>query len=488
MNDGRGVALSSNSLFFFIIFELKTGGVYMAKLWEKNYSTDKLIEEFTVGRDYRLDMNLIPSDCFASMAHAIMLEAVGIISKDDLEKLKEGLITIVREHGEGKFQIDREEEDGHTAIENRLVDLCGDAGKRIHTGRSRNDQSVTAVRIYGRSAVLAVLKDGLSLAENMLAFSEKYEKTPMPGRTHMQTAMPSTVGLWMGAWAEELVDDLKTVTHTLELINQNPLGAAAGYGVPLPLDREMTARLMGFPRVQNNVIYANNSRGKFESLILDSLDQIGLTLSKIAQDLILFSLPEFGYFKLPDKLCTGSSIMPQKKNPDGLELTRASSAVLSSAASEVKNIIRSLPSGYNRDVQMTKEPFIRGTKLALTMVRVMDLTISRLQVNEDRLLQAFTPDIFATDAALEMVARGSTFREAYKEVGLNLDKLTERNPLDSVKNRTYGGTAGNPQREFSYADIQSLRAVEDRIGREVEEAFTRLMGRGFPIIPSADYR
>ena len=460
----------------------------MAKLWQKDYSTDKLIEEFTVGRDYRLDMNLVPSDCMASIAHARMLNSVKILSDSDFTKLKDELIHIIKDHKEGRFLISLSDEDGHTAIENRLSRVCGDSGKRIHTGRSRNDQVVTCVRIFARSMLLEILESGLSLVETLLGFAEKHKNVPMPGRTHMQTAMPSSVGLWAGAFAEELTDDMQMLFNTLKIINQNPLGAAAGYGVPLPLDREMTAQLMGFPKVQNNVIYVNNSRGKFESIILDSLDQIGLSLSKMAQDLILFSLPEFGYFKLPDELCTGSSIMPQKKNPDGLELTRSASAVISGASAEVKNIIRSLPSGYNRDFQAAKEPFIKGNRMTLTVLKVMELTIGKLQVNEDNLIAGFTSDIFATDAALEMVASGSTFREAYKEVGLNLDKLTGRDPYESIQSRTHSGSAGNPKFDLCTESVAVLRKNTEKISTAVNSAFTKLTGEDIQIIPSIDYR
>jgi argininosuccinate lyase len=460
----------------------------MAKLWEKDYSTDKLIEEFTVGRDYRLDMNLIPSDCIASIAHARMLNSINILSDSDFNELKTELMHIIHDHKEGKFHINQSDEDGHTAIENRLSEVCGDSGKRIHTGRSRNDQVVTCVRVFSRSMLLEILEAGLTLTDSLLVFAEKYKDIPMVGRTHMQTAMPSTVGLWAGAFAEELADDMTMVFNTLQIINQNPLGAAAGYGVPLPLNREMSAELMGFPKVQNNVIYVNNSRGKFESIILDSLDQIGLTLSKMAQDLILFSLPEFGYFKLPDELCTGSSIMPQKKNPDGLELTRSASAVISAASTEVKNIIRSLPSGYNRDFQSAKEPFIRGNRMALTILKVMDLTITKLQVNEDRLVAGFTPDIYATDAALEMVAAGSTFREAYKEVGLNLNKLTDRDPYEAVKSRTHSGSTGNPRFEICREAIDQLKSRIEKISTAVNSAVSELTGEDVQIILPEDYR
>jgi len=460
----------------------------MAKLWEKDYSTDKLIEEFTVGRDYRLDMNLIPSDCIASMAHARMLNSINILTDDDFSKLKKGLLQIIDDHSKGNFYINLSDEDGHTAIENCLSESCGDAGKRIHTGRSRNDQVVTSVRVFARSMLLEILEAGFSLTETLLSFAEKNRDIPMPGRTHMQTAMPSSVGLWAGAFAEELADDLKMVYNTLEIINQNPLGAAAGYGVPLPLNREMTTELMGFSKVQNNVIYVNNSRGKFESVILDSLDQIGLTLSKMAQDLILFSLPEFGYFKLPDELCTGSSIMPQKKNPDGLELTRSASAVISAASTEVKNIIRSLPSGYNRDFQAAKEPFIKGNRMALMVLRVMDLTIDKLRVKEENLIGGFTSDIHATDAALELVAAGSTFREAYKEVGLNLDKLGDRDPYEAIKSRTHSGSTGNPRFDICRETVQGLKLNTKKISTAVRSAVIDLTGRDIQIILPEDYR
>jgi argininosuccinate lyase len=435
-----------------------------------------------------LDMNLIPSDCIASIAHAKMLTTIGILSESDFQKLKDELLHIITDHKEGNFSIKLSDEDGHTAIENRLSNVCGDSGKRIHTGRSRNDQVVTSVRIFSRSMLLDILEAGLTLTESILSFAEQYKDIPMPGRTHMQTAMPSSVGLWAGAYAEELADDMKMVYNTLEIINQNPLGAAAGYGVPLPLNREMTAELMGFPKVQNNVIYVNNSRGKFESIILDSLDQIGLTLSKMAQDLILFSLPEFGYFKLPDELCTGSSIMPQKKNPDGLELTRAASAVISGASTEVKNIIRSLPSGYNRDFQAAKEPFIKGNRMALNVIRVMDLTMKKLLVNEKNLIAGFTPDIHATDAALEMVAAGSTFREAYKEVGLNLGKLINRDPYEAIKSRTHSGSTGNPRFELCSESIKVLKIKTEQISTNVNRAVWELTGSDIQIIPPVDYR
>ncbi len=415
----------------------------MGKLWQKNYSLNKLMEEFTVGRDFELDQNLVISDCIASTAHGEMLNSMGILSDEELEAVKTGLKDIVNLSVKNIFPITPSDEDCHTAIENYLVSHIGDAGKKIHTGRSRNDQVLTALRIYSRDFLFGFISESISLSKTLLEFALKHEMTPMPGRTHMQVAMPSSVGLWAGAFAEELGDSIGMIHAILNVIDQSPLGSAASYGVPLPLDRELTASLMGFSKVQNNVLYVNNSRGKFESLIIDSLDQVLLTLSKMAQDLILFSLPEFGYFSLPSELCSGSSIMPQKKNPDGLELMRAKSASLSAYSIQIKNIIRSLPTGYNRDFQEVKEPFIRGIKLALQSVRIMQLTVTELVVNRKNLEKAFSSDIFATDEALKLVLAGKNFRDAYKEVGTHLERVETMSPLDGIKTRTSTGTAGN---------------------------------------------
>jgi len=415
----------------------------MGKLWQKGYSLNKLMEEFTVGRDFELDQNLVISDCLASSAHGQMLKSIGILNSEEYESIQKGLQEIVELSGSNSFPISLSDEDCHTAIENYLVAHIGDAGKKIHTGRSRNDQVLTCLRVYSRDFLFTFMKETISLSGTLTNFAKEYEMTPMPGRTHMQIAMPSSVGLWAGAFAEEIADSLKMINSVLTVIDQSPLGSAASYGVPIPLDRELTATLMGFPKIQNNVLYVNNSRGKFESLIIDSLDQVVLTLSKMAQDLILFSLPEFGYFSLPPELCSGSSIMPQKKNPDGLELLRAKSASISSYGIQIKNIIRSLPTGYNRDFQEVKEPFIKGIKLALQSVRIMQLTVSELVVNKENLLRAFTPEIFATDEAIKMVLSGKSFRDAYRDVGTNLDKVEVMSPLEGIKTRTSSGTAGN---------------------------------------------
>lgn len=415
----------------------------MSKIWAKDYELDSLIEEYTVGNDYILDLDLIEFDCIGSIAHAKMLSTIGILTDDEYQKLEAELNNIIEDVKNNNFVIKRSDEDCHTAIEARLTDRLGEVGKKIHTGRSRNDQVITATRLYTKFQIEQTISSGLSLITSLTKMARENSDVPMVGRTHMQTAMPSSIGLWMGAFAEELTDSLRLLESIYHIVDQNPLGSAASYGVPLPLDRALTAELLGFKKVQNNVLYVNNSRGKFESMVLDALDQISLTLSKMAQDLILFSLPEFDYFSLPKELCSGSSIMPQKKNPDGFELLRSKSAIVSSCAFQVKSIIRSLPSGYNRDFQDTKEPFLRGCNTALLSIRVMELSMINLKVNKDKCLEGFTPEIYATDAALELVAKGASFRDAYVEVGLNVDKLGQRDAVESIKSRTHLGSTGN---------------------------------------------
>lgn len=415
----------------------------MSKLWEKGYALDKLIEEFTVGEDPLLDQRLVAADCLASMAHAKMLSRISILTTEEFQALRKELSAIIRLNRDGRFSISREDEDCHTAIENHLVQSVGEAGKKIHTGRSRNDQVIAALRLYTRSFLLEFQAAVLDLVQVLLAFAEQHRDLPMPGRTHLQAAMPSSVGLWSGAWLEELLDDLSLVDTAYALNNSCPLGSAASYGVPLPLDREMVAESLAFDRVQNNVLYVNNSRGKFESVVLDAVEQVVLTLSKMAQDLILFSLPEFGYFRLPDELFAGSSIMPQKKNPCMLELIRAKAATLSRYSAQVKSIIRALPSGYNRDFQETKAPFLRGLDLALISVRVMRGVVAKLQPDAERLREGFTQDIYATDRALELVARGVPFREAYRSIASDLGALEKDDPDAAIRRRSYTGTTGN---------------------------------------------
>ena len=431
----------------------------MAKLWDKNYDLDALIERFTVGSDYILDLKLLPADCVASAAHATMLASAGIISAKDKELLLAELAALLKDFDAGEFVILPEHEDGHTAIEERLIARLGDVGKKIHTGRSRNDQVLTAQRLYSRGLLCAVAEAVCSLVEVLLEYGRTHALTPMPGRTHMQPAMPSSVGLWAMAFAEQLLDTCELLDTAYRLNDQSPLGAAASYGVPLPLDRELTARLLGFSKVQTNVLYANNSRGVMESIVLDSFEQLGLCLGKLASDCITFSLPEFGYFSLPDRLCSGSSIMPQKKNPDGLELVRAKTAALSGQAQGVKNVIRALPSGYNRDFQETKAPLIHGGRTILDCLSVTQLTMEELEINKDALVAGFGPDIYATDKAIELVQGGMSFRDAYRKVAAEIDQMEDRSPAESLLSRRHLGTPNNLDVDGSAVRLSAYRST-----------------------------
>jgi argininosuccinate lyase len=383
--------------------------------------------------------------------------------------LERALAEIIVLDRNGEFDITVSDEDCHTAIEAYLTKAVGEAGKKIHTGRSRNDQVQTALRLWMREFSLQMALQTSLLARDLLAFAESHVDVPMPGRTHMQLAMPSSVALWAASFAEELVDESRHLLDLSNLLDQSPLGSAASYGTPLALDRAFSAAQLGFARVQNNVLYANNSRGKFEAMLLDGCDYVSLTASKLAQDLMLFSLPELGYFSLPKELCTGSSIMPQKKNPDGLELTRSRSAIVSSCSQRVKSIIRSLPSGYNRDFQDTKEPLFTGTKTALLVVRVMRLMVQKLQVNEQALLAGCKSELYATDEVLKRLALGASFRDVYREVGMDLDSVSSYDPLETIRGRTSLGTTGNLGLEQALSQAQAL-------GRECESRLDALLG------------
>jgi argininosuccinate lyase len=428
----------------------------VAKLWQKGYTINNLLESFTVGQDYLLDSQLIKADCAGSVAHTRGLAKVGLLDPQEQRNIEQVIQTIAQQADQAPIEISISQEDCHTWIEEHLTHMLGDLGKKVHLGRSRNDQVLTTLRLYGKDMILRIRRSLLELIIRLADFAEIHERVPMPGRTHMQIAMPSTLGLWAVAYLEQLLQDYSLIMAVWHITDCSPLGAAASYGVPLPLDREFTQQTLGFAKLFRNPLGANNSRGKIESATLDSLDQIAITLSKLAQDLILFSLPEFGYFSLPDELTSGSSIMPQKKNPDGLELMRARAASISGWATQAKNVIRSLPSGYNRDFQDTKEPFLRGLRTALECITISDLTIEKLVVHPDKLTAGFTSDIYATDDAIALVEQGYTFRDAYKQVGMNLDQVKTRNPEDLLARRTSVGYAGNLGLKLFRNDVDGL--------------------------------
>ncbi len=417
----------------------------MNKLWQKGYELNEVIERFTVGDDYILDRELIEFDCYGSIAHAAMLAKIGILTAHEFQSLHNVLVRYAKTPGSLKILV--EDEDVHTALEHALCAEVGEAGKKIHTARSRNDQVLVDVRLYARDQLLLLMRELITCMSTLHAFAEQHAYVPLVGRTHFQKAMPSSIGLWMGALAESLLDDLELIKAAYALINQCPLGSAASYGTPLPIDRQLVSDLLGFDKVQNNVLYANNSRGKFESIILHALVQVMTDMSKYATDIILFSTPEFGYFNLPQELCSGSSLMPQKRNPCMLELVRAKTATVTSCLTNVLDIIKALPTGYNRDFQETKRPFMLGLKTTRDAITVFTLVIKGMTVNEDVCKQAFTSEVCATDEALALIKEGIPFRDAYKKIALNLGSLAKKHSVLDFKSmlaqRTQIGATGN---------------------------------------------
>jgi len=387
---------------------------------------------YTAGQDRVLDAALVEADCFGTAAHATMLSRLPLqpplLSPADAQAIVAELRNVLADAAAGKFAITLEDQDVHLAVERRLTEKLGDLGKRVHACRSRNDQVAVDLRLFAKVRLQEAALAAAELARALLAFARRHEKVPMVGRTHMQPAMPSSGGLWASAWAESLLDDLVLLRTAYELNDQCPLGSAASYGVPVPIDRQLTSDLLGFARPVHNVLHANQARGKLEAIILSALGQAMLTLSRFAQDLILFSMPEFGYFRLPAEFTTGSSIMPQKRNPDVPELLRAKAAKVLAYANLVAEIVRAAPSGYNRDLQETKAPFMEGFELAISSLRILAPLVGGLEVDAAALRRGFGPDVYATDRALELVAQGMPFRDAYHEVKANLDKLAGHDP------------------------------------------------------------
>ena len=392
----------------------------MSKLWDKGYDLNSQIEAFTVGQDYLLDQELVSYDCVASKAHVDVLEAAELLSHDEAGKIKAELDVIIQLQLKGDFSIDRTQEDCHTAIEAHLTKALGDVGKKIHTARSRNDQVLTALRLYYKDKLSQIeeLREELIIA--LKVFLTNYGKVAYPGYTHMQKAMPSSFGLWANAFIESMQDNGRMLDAARDVMDQSPLGTAAGYGVPLDIDRGLGAKSMGFKRVQNNPIYAQFSRGKLEVHMIQVLSQMTYDLNKIASDLILFNMDEFGFVNLPDEFCTGSSIMPQKKNPDVLELMRAKHHEVTACGFQISSISSNLISGYNRDVQLTKEPAMKALRITQESMEIAILLFQHLEVNPEACEKAMTPELFATERTYELVKEGKPFRDAYQQVAEEL--------------------------------------------------------------------
>ncbi len=396
----------------------------MSKLWKKTDSkSDPLIEKFTAGTDYHFDMLLMPFDILASSAHARELGRIDILTKKELSDIERELETLHKLHADGKVRINPSDEDCHTVIENFLVRKLGETGKKIHTGRSRNDQVLTALRLYTKSNLQSIQKQTATLAQEFIDAAEIYCALPMPGYSHTQQAMLTTVGHYYANFVESLLDDTDFLASAITHIDKNPLGTAAGFGSSIPLDRKRTTEDMDFGAIQINSLYAQNSRGKFESVALETLAQIMLTLNRFATDMLLFTSQEFNFFSATDTIVTGSSIMPQKRNLDPLELVRGNTSVVIANQLMIKDITKNLMSGYNRDLQLMKKPLMESVSIVSDSIEVARKVLAGLTPNAEIIASKIHPGIFMADIANALVQeKGIPFRDAYK--------LASSSPID----------------------------------------------------------
>jgi argininosuccinate lyase len=398
-------------------------------LWDKGDSVDEAILAFSAGDEYRLDERLVPYDCRASIAHVRMLETVGGVTSHERDQLIAGLEEITRLHASGAFVIRRDQEDCHTAIEEWLTTHVGEAGKKIHLGRSRNDQVLTALRLYEKEALVAVRERLAAYRQAVVDKAAAHGDVPMPGYTHMRRAMPTTVGTWLSAFADAALDDRVLLDTVLTLIDRSPLGTGAGYGIPVfDLDRSATAEELGFAMIHDNPISAHMSRGKYEGLILAALSQTLFGLNRLATDLLIFSMPELGFVRLPASLCTGSSVMPQKQNPDVLELVRAKYHVVLAEEFKVKSLIGNLMTGYQRDLGLTKEPVYIGCDTTRACLDIMTLVVDAVEIDAAALRAAMSDDLHATAAAYRLVKNGMPFRDAYRRIAEQYRKSSNGAP------------------------------------------------------------
>lgn len=411
------------------------------KLWDKGINVNEAIEKFTVGKDRELDLYLAPYDILGSMAHVKMLESVGLIEKKELPVLLEALKKLYKKSAAKNFVIEDGVEDVHSQVEFLLTQELGDLGKKIHSGRSRNDQVLLDLKLFTRDAIKEIVLATEKLVDVLLAKSEENKDVLMPGYTHLQVAMPSSFGLWFGAYAESLTDDLELLRSAYDIANQNPLGSAAGYGSSFPLNRQMTTDLLGFRNMNYNVVYAQMGRGKVEKIVSFALANIASTLSKLAFDVCLFNSQNFNFVKLPPEFTTGSSIMPHKKNPDVFELIRGKCNKLQGVPSQVSNVINNLPSGYFRDLQVVKEVFLPMFEELNDCVSITALALDKIEVKENILDDNRYDYLFSVEEVNRLVLEGIPFREAYKIVGEKIEK-GEYIPEKKVKH-THEGSIGN---------------------------------------------
>ena len=411
------------------------------KLWEKNFEINKEIERFTVGRDREMDLYLAKYDVLGSMAHITMLESIGLLGSDELPQLLDALKDIYALCERGEFRIEDDVEDVHSQVELLLTRRLGDMGKKIHSGRSRNDQVLVDLKLFTRHELIDIAAEVKSLFDELIAKSNQYRDVLMPGYTHLQIAMPSSFGLWFGAYAESLADDMLFLQAAYKMTNRNPLGSAAGYGSSFPLNRAMTTELLGFDSMDYNVVYAQMGRGKMERNVGFAIATIAGTIAKMAFDACLFNSQNFAFVKLPKECTTGSSIMPHKKNPDVFELIRAKSNKLQALPQQVTLIMNNLPVGYFRDLQIIKEVFLPAFGELKDCLQMAAYIINRIEVNEHILDNPMYDPIFSVEEVNRLAAAGMPFRDAYKKVGLDIEAGTFKASRDI--HHTHEGSIGN---------------------------------------------
>jgi argininosuccinate lyase len=411
------------------------------KLWEKSTQTNARIEAFTVGRDREMDIYLAKYDVLGSMAHIRMLESVGLLQAEELSQLLTELKNIYQLTENGTFVIEDGVEDVHSQVEMLLTRKLGDMGKKIHSGRSRNDQVLVDLKLFARAEIEKTVASVNDLFEVLISQSNRYKEVLLPGYTHLQVAMPSSFGLWFGAYAESLADDLQLLLSAWKITNRNPLGSAAGYGSSFPLDRQLTTDLLGFDSMNYNVVYAQMGRGKMERTVANALASVAATVAKLAFDACMFTSQNFGFIRLPDEFTTGSSIMPHKKNPDVFELTRAKCNKLQSLPQQIMMITNNLPSGYFRDLQIIKEVFVPAFAELTDCLEMTAMMMGQVEINTDILKDSRYNYLFSVEEVNRLTLSGVPFRDAYKQVGLEIEAGNFK-PNKEV-NHTHQGSIGN---------------------------------------------
>lgn len=442
------------------------------KLWQKKISVNKQVEKFTIGKDRELDLLLAEHDVLGSMAHAKMLAHVGLLKKKEQRKLHAELKTILENTTSGKFVIENGVEDVHSQVEFLLTKKLGEAGKKIHAARSRNDQVLLDIKLFSRKEIFTVAENTLVLFNLLISLSNKHKNKLLPGYTHLQIAMPSSFGLWFGAYAESLKDDLEFLFSVYKIINKNPLGSGAGYGSSLPINRHLTAKLLGFDGLNNNSVYAQMTRGKTEKLVSYALANIASTLSKLAMDSCLFINQNFDFISFPEELTTGSSIMPHKKNPDVFELIRAKCNRMQTLPEQISAVIKNLPSGYHRDFQGLKEiyfPAFGELNDCLTMTTFM---LEKVKVKDNILVDDKYKFLFSVDAVNEMVKNGIPFREAYKKVGEEIYSGKFSKP--AKVSYTHEGSIANLSNDAIVLEMNSVKNNFRRAKAKVETTLNNL--------------